>query len=269
MALVVHLWCAGAGAQLIGAEFQVNSYTTSYQGHPAAASEPTGGFVVVWDSDAQDLSGRGVFAQRFDANGTPDGPEFPASSYTTLAQGIPAVAADGAGSFVVTWTSYQQDGNGAGVFAQRFAAGVPQGEFQVNAFTTGDQKGVGVAADPSGDTALVWWSFGQDGSDAGVFTRRFDGAGLPVLGEQQVNVHSTGLQWFPAVAALGGDEFVVTWTSYGQDGNADGIFARLVNSAGLPTGGEIPVNSFTTGSQNAPVRRGRCRRRLHRRLGKR
>lgn len=243
---------APAGAQLAGAEFQVNTYTTDSQAHSAVASDPAGGFIVVWDSETQDGWARGVRGRRFDPEGAPLGGEFPVNTYTTLAQGIPAVAADGGGNFVVTWTSYQQDGNAAGVFAQRFAAGVPQGEFQVNSFTTSDQKGVGIAADASGDTALVWWSVGQDGSDAGIYTRRYDGAGLPVLGEQLVNVHTNGIQWTPAVAALGGDEFVVTWASYGQDGSGDGIFARLVDAAGLPAGAEIPVNSFTTGSQNAP-----------------
>ncbi len=252
---IAHLLLLGAGvaeAQLLGPEFRVNSFTTSYQGHPTAASEPSGGFIVVWDSDSQDLSARGVFGQRVNANGTPNGVEFSVNAYTTLAQGIPAVAADSAGNFVVTWTSYEQDGNGAGVFAQRYASGIPQGEFAVNTFTTGDQKGVGIAADPGGDTAVVWWSVGQDGSGAGIVTRRFDGAGLPVLGEQPVNVFTTGTQWFPAVAAVGSGEFVVAWESVGQDGDSYGIFARRLDAGGNPIGAEIPVNSFTTGSQIRP-----------------
>ncbi len=248
--------CAGLApvhAQASGPEFQIHSYTTDYQGHPAAASDPAGGFVVVWDSEAQDGSGRGVFAQRFTADGTPSGGEVAVNSFTTLAQGVPAVAADGAGNFVVTWTSYQQDGNGAGVFARRYAAGVPQGEFQVNSFTTGDQKGVGIAADPGGDTAVVWWSAGQDGSGSGILTRRFDGAGLPVLGEQLVNSFTSGTQWFPTVAALGGGEFVVAWETSGQDGSGYGIVARRLDASGVPIGSEIAVNSFTTGEQSRPV----------------
>lgn len=253
VALLAGASLAPLTAQVTGPEFQVNAYTTDYQGHPAAASEPSGGFVVVWDSEGQDGSGRGTFGRRFDALGTPNGSEFPVNSYTTLAQGIPVVAADGAGNFVVTWTSYQQDGNGAGVFAQRYVSGVPQGEFQVNTFTTGDQKGVGIAADPGGDTAVVWWSVGQDGSGAGIVTRRFDGTGLPVLGEQPVNAFTTGTQWFPAVAALGGGEFVVAWESSGQDGSGYGIVARRLDASGVPVGSEIPVNSFTTGEQSRPA----------------
>jgi hypothetical protein len=49
-----------------GAEFWVNSYTTGAQTFPSVASDSAGNFVVVWQSDGQDGSGYGVFAQRFD-----------------------------------------------------------------------------------------------------------------------------------------------------------------------------------------------------------
>jgi len=61
-----------------------------------------------------------VFAQRLDGAGTPLGPEFQVNTYTTLGQKTPLVAPTGAGSFVVAWRSYTQDGDGYGVFAQRF-----------------------------------------------------------------------------------------------------------------------------------------------------
>lgn len=243
----------GVRAQLSGSEFQVNSYTTDYQAHPAVATEAGGGYVVVWDSNTQDGSARGVFGQQFLADGSPSGSEFAVNSFTTYAQGIAAVAANGAGDFVVTWTSYQQDGNGAGVFGKRFVAGVPQAEFQVNTYTLGDQKGVSVAADPAGDTAVAWWSVGQDGSGPGVVTRRFGPSGSPLTGEQPVNTFTSGAQWFPAVAALGSGEFVVVWESVGQDGSGYGIRARRIDGSGVPTGTEIAVNSFTTGDQTRPA----------------
>src|SRR5262245_16138651 len=65
------------------------------------------------------------------------GTEFRANGYTQGQQSYQAVAMDRDGDFVVVWQSYGQDGDGAGVFGQRFnAAGVPQAvEFQVNAYT--------------------------------------------------------------------------------------------------------------------------------------
>jgi hypothetical protein len=46
-------------------EFQVNTYTTGIQRAPALAAAPDGSFVVVWQSDGQDVDRWGVFGQRF------------------------------------------------------------------------------------------------------------------------------------------------------------------------------------------------------------
>jgi len=52
-----------------GSEFQVNSYTAYDQLYPAVSTIPGEGFVVTWNSQAQDDSVSGVFAQRYDAVG--------------------------------------------------------------------------------------------------------------------------------------------------------------------------------------------------------
>ena len=94
-----------AAAQLLGPEFQVNSYTTNYQRRPGIAADGSGNFVVVWESNGQDGSGRGVFGQRYDSAGLRVGSEFQVNGYTTSYQDRPAVAADGSGNFVVVWTA--------------------------------------------------------------------------------------------------------------------------------------------------------------------
>jgi hypothetical protein len=110
---------SGSGAP-VGAEFRVNSYTTSFQGYAAVAPDPAGNFVVTWFSQDQDGSANGVFGQRHAANGPPLGPEFRVNTYTTSFQQQPAVAADASGNFVVTWFSQNQDGSLNGVYAQRY-----------------------------------------------------------------------------------------------------------------------------------------------------
>ena len=55
----------------IGAEFQVHTYTSSFQNAPAAAAGAEGKLVVVWNSD-HDGSSTGVFAQRLAALATLD-----------------------------------------------------------------------------------------------------------------------------------------------------------------------------------------------------
>src|SRR5688572_8274596 len=90
---------------------------------------------------------------------SPAGGEFPVNTFTTNAQTIPAVAADADGDFVVAWQSEGQDGNGPGIYAQRFdAGGGPRGaEFLVNdtAFA-GSQFRPAVAMDADGDFVITW-----------------------------------------------------------------------------------------------------------------
>jgi len=107
-----------------GTEFIVNTFTTSYQSFPAVAAEAGGDFVVVWASNPQDGSNDGVFGQRFDSSGLPIGADFQVNTYTVNFQTVPSIVTDAAGTFVVTWTD-ASDGNGRGVFLQRFEGGGP------------------------------------------------------------------------------------------------------------------------------------------------
>jgi hypothetical protein len=117
---------ASSGAP-VGPEFRVNTYTTFSQGYysVAADSDPSGNFVVVWNSDTQDGSSWGIFGQRFASSGTPLGPEFRVNTYTTNRQGGPSVAADSSSKFVVVWGSDTQDGSSWGTFGQRYNQSVP------------------------------------------------------------------------------------------------------------------------------------------------
>lgn len=254
VALLAAVGAAPAAGQLLGSEFQVNTHTTSYQNAPAIAAVGTG-FLVVWDSDGQDGASRGVYAQHHDADAVRIGGEFRVNIHTPYAQGVAAVTGDSTGTFVVTWTSYQQEtgfGAFAGIFARRGTSSATGSELGVNTYTTGDQKLVAAAADANGEVAIVWASQGQDGDDYGIYTQRFDASGAAIGGEQRVNSFTTDNQWVPAVAAVGSGEFVVVWSSYlnGQfDPAVDEIVARRVDATGAPVGPEIVVNQFTTGRQ--------------------
>jgi hypothetical protein len=212
----------------LGSEFHVNTYTTNGQGGPHVAADPSGNFVVLWSSDTQDGSGPGVFGQRYAASGAPLGPEFRVNTYTTNGQGGPQVAADGSGNFVVVWTSKSQDGSDYGVFGQRYAAsGVPLGpEFRVNTYTTNVQWTPAISADTSGNFVVVWNSITQDGSSYGVFGQRFAANGAPLGPEFRVNTYTTNGQSAPDVGADASGNFVVLWTSDGQDGSSFGVFGQ-------------------------------------------
>ena len=70
----------------------------------AVAGSSDGRYELVWSNDGADGSGWGVYAQRFDAGGSPCGDAFPVNTTTQSAQKFPAVAVDDEGDFVVTWS---------------------------------------------------------------------------------------------------------------------------------------------------------------------
>jgi hypothetical protein len=168
----------GPGGAPVGAEFRVNSTATGYQNYPSLSVAPGGAFVVAWQSAGQDGSAYAVMGRRFDAAGAPLSGEFLVNAYTTGDQNQrAAVAADRQGNFTVAWRSAGQDGSASAVRARRFTAGgAPRGgEFAVNTYTTGDQDMAEVAVDAAGNFVTVWRSADQDGSNSGVFARRWGG----------------------------------------------------------------------------------------------
>lgn len=257
-ALIFGLLCAAfpVAAQIapVGPEFQVNTFTPDFQLYPSVAGAADGDFVIVWASYDQDGSYGGIFGQRYDREGARLGSEFRVNTTVEDDQYFPSVASDAEGNFVVVWTSYYQDGDYLGVFGQRFSSeGVRiGGEFQVNSFTIGYQGLPEVASAPDGRFIVVWASQDQDGSDFGVFGQLYDAAGAPVSGEFQVNSETAEYQGGPAVAMDGGGDFVVVWTSYGQDGDGYGIFGQRYDSSGAPLGGEFQANTYTLDDQIDP-----------------
>ena len=99
-------------------ETRVNTTTADDQSQPAVASFSLGGFVVVWTSDGQDGSGKGVYAQVFNASGTKADVEFPVHVTTAGDQSQPAVGGCVVSEFRVAWVS--PDAGGTGVFTQLF-----------------------------------------------------------------------------------------------------------------------------------------------------
>ena len=258
--LIGVLLCCLGGASLLwaqpvpeGGEFQVNTYTTNSQTYPVVGTDDSGNFVVVWHSSVQDSSLLGVFGQRYNADGTPNGGEFQVNTFFVLDQSFPDLAVNGSGDFIIVWQSLG-DGAATGIFAQRYNddGTTNGGEFQVNTFTTYAQGRPAVALEDGGAFVVVWQSNYQDTSGDGIFGQRFRANGTTNGGEFQVHSFTTGYQAFPDVALDGGGRFVVVWQSDGQDGSYYGVFGQRYAANGNPDGGEFPVNSFTPGDQNRP-----------------
>ena len=109
----------------IGSQFQVNTYTTSYQRVPAVSLSADGDFVVVWESNGSgggDTSGSSVQGQRYAAGGTALGGQFQVNAYTTNGQGAAAVSLSAAGDFVVVWESNGSSGGDTSLAQRSWAA---------------------------------------------------------------------------------------------------------------------------------------------------
>jgi hypothetical protein len=159
----------------LGQEFRVNTFTTNFQIAPDVAADAAGNFVVVWASDGQDGSDYGIFGQRFDAAGSPVGPEFAVNTYTTGRQWRPSVAREPDGAFMVTWGLVYAYPFGEKVVGQRFDAsgGRVGAEFRVNTYTTGGQRVSATAARGMEKFVVTWTSQPQDGSDGGIYGQLF------------------------------------------------------------------------------------------------
>jgi Ca2+-binding RTX toxin-like protein len=225
--------------------------TTYYAWIHAAAPLSDGGYVVTWSTEGEG----DVYAQRFGADGLPIGSGFRVNTDTKDTQYYPSVAGLSGGGYVVTWTSYHQDGSSTGVFGQLFdAAGDPKGpEFRVNTYTYGYQEGPSVAALNDGGFVVAWQSEGQDRSGMGIYAQRFDATGLAQGPETRVNTYTHDWQNLANVTALSDGGYVVTWTSDGEDGSGSGVYAQRYDASGAPLGPETRINTYTLNDQEGSV----------------
>jgi hypothetical protein len=248
----------------VGNEFRVNTYTDGRQGGGRVAMNADGHFVILWNSlnQVNDNSGWDVFVQLYDNEGNPLGNEFQVNE-CALCQGDQlggGIGMDAYGHFVVAWASANQDG--WDVFARVYkyessnnTVEPASDEFQVNPTVTGTLEYTTLAMNADGHFVITWTSDDQNGDD-GVFARMYEydsvnNSVIPVGGEFQVNTYATGNQQAPRVAMDANGDFVITWASYGQDGDGWGAFAQLYDNEGNPIGDEFQVNECTSGIQNS------------------
>ncbi|MGQ9575477.1 MAG: hypothetical protein ACUVUC_09175 [Thermoguttaceae bacterium] len=222
------------------------------QRYASVACDADGDFIVTWTNyrDGE----QDVYARRFnamaglrgvDSDGNPvfdanaQTTAFRVNTYTANNQKWSNVAMDADGDFVITWSSFGQEqvGSGYDVYARRFdSVGQPLGaEFLVNVTTTGDQRFSSVAMDAQGGFVITWTS-NQNGIGDDILVRTFwpDGSPQagPLQGEIVVNQFTDGNQRYSDVSMRpDGSEYVVTWSSSGQDGSGEGVYARRFSRA--------------------------------------
>lgn len=273
----------------LGLDQMVNTATKVYQANPAVAVLTNGNVVIVY-AQYNTNTMQDAYGQIFTPDGVKVGNEFRLNlDFTTFNQRSPAVAAFHEG-FLAAWVSEQQrktasvgDSSVGGsqwhtnsldgtylnfetasslrpsidIYARLFGAdGSPlAAEFLVNSTSNTCANPAVVAMDES--TVIFGWS-GKDSevlfNGWDIYARSFTFVGnisMPGV-ERRVNTQLYGDQIAPRLAGEGENALVV-WTSFGQDGSSAGIFGRMLDSAASPVGGEFRANTTTFAAQQEPV----------------
>ena len=124
-------------------------------------------------------------------------------------------------------------------------------EFQVNQHEVGFQGNTAVAADPLGNFVITWQSW-RDASGFDIHARLFDNSGTPRGPELRINSWINENQTHPCISMDNNGNFVIAWTSFGQDGDETGVYARRMDREGAFLSTEFRVNFITTGRQERP-----------------
>jgi len=233
----------------IGNEFQINTYTTSYQGAADISSLDNGGLVMVWQSLGQDGSNNGIYGQAYDAQGNRVGNEFQINTYTTLSQSYVSVTSLINGGFVVIWMSDGQDGNARSVYGQLYNSTYHKAnnEFRVNTAVSGNQWYPNVASLDDGGFLVVFMN--PDGGNDGIYGQRYDSKGNKIKQPFPVNTYISNNQWYPVVSRLNKGGFVVVWQSQNPTAASWSIYGQLYDSLGLTVGEEFEVSNNINASQ--------------------
>ena len=251
--------------------------TVNFQINPAVTTLASGNVVIVWGSFNQAGPGsmQDGYGQSLSPAGVKIGGEFLINQITLYNQRTPTVAALASGGFVVAWVSEQERMVGSApdqllspsqlaalapsidIYARLYDAnGNPQSdEFLVNT-DSNPCAHPSAAAGTDGGFMIAWDA--RDMSSpmtnsldiyARSFTSAAPGSGSTVV---RVNTHLYGDQYAPRISSLGTD-YLITWTSLGQDGSREGVYAQFVRGNGSVYGGEFRVNTTTVSSQMQPA----------------
>lgn len=238
-----------------GNEFLINQTTDGNQQLPSVGMNATGHFTVAWYNDDD---GYCIRARRFDNNCNPED-EFQVNSTNISAGSAPAVDENSTGLCVIAWTA-ASDGNYKGVYARKYnSSGDAFGpQYLVNTTYTGNQWGPSVIVNDDATSIISWTSdYGEaSGNGTGIYAQKFassGGNGAKWGSEFHVNTYTSNNQLYSNIESDSSGDFIITWTSYLQDGSSDGVYAQKYYSDGTTYGSEYQVNTYTTDNQNHSV----------------
>lgn len=202
-----------------------------------------------------------VYLQRFTSSGRLIDREARANGTTLFNQRNATVAPLPDGGFVICWVSENQ-----GLSQSQLDRGAQRSDiygriFNANGDPVGQEFRINTADRPVGNPAaagltdgfrVVWTQKDPDRNTArDIYTRSFSAGGAAQSDAVRANTFAFGDQYAPRIASSGNRAFLI-WSSLGQDGSSEGVYARLFSGANA-AGNEVRVNTTTLYRQQQPA----------------
>jgi hypothetical protein len=253
-----------------GGEYAISGNLPGDQVHPQVALGANGGYLV-WEDNTIDGDGLGISAIQLGRSLSGSLSPFRVNSIGAADQEKPQVSLLQEGGAVFVW-----QGGPLGhqhIFARFLSANNTwlNSDVQVNSFNQSFQANPGVATLANGNVVVVWSSYNQQSSNSmhDIYGQLFSPAGDKIGSEFSVNQFTTYNQRTPAVAALSGGGFVVTWVSEQQRVVATNpgtsvpvaqivppsvdIYGRLYTADAQPSASEFVLNTNLNTCANPAV----------------
>jgi PKD repeat protein len=223
-------------------DFVVNTTLAGNQFNPAVAIDGQGNYIVAWEGPDPSTGSEGVFAQRFHADGTPNGGQIVVDSTFIGPQSTPSVAADAAGDFVIVWNGPGPGLNSNALWGEVYdntGTAVTTNTF-LDSFTAGKDSQPRVAMNAAGTSIVVTYTGTATGT-AHIYGQMFDGFLDTLRSSFVLNTTQTASQSESALAMDSTGNFVVTWLASASGTNS--IVARRFDGQGNALTGEMTVAS--------------------------
>jgi hypothetical protein len=242
-----------------GTDGITRSHLFSVYGHDPIAALEDGGYIVTWISDSRtderDDDGFGVFAQRYNADGSLYGASFLVNTTTANDQINSDVIGLSDGGYVVVWQSAEQDGSGFGIYSQRYDVdnNMVGGEVLVNESTETNQMNPEIEALDNGGYVVVWQSAHADENGLNdIYVQVFDANGERVSSETLVNTLTLDDQQTPNITTLNNGNFVIVWQSLDPETGVFDVRSQTFTSSGETIGDEVVISKDLTTDYSSP-----------------
>ena len=234
----------------IGVRSTLDNSTLNHQYPVVAASDDQ--FAVAFMTNLAGDNIYGIQGKYYDNTGAAIGTEFVVDS-TAEHLSYPTVAVDSSGNAIYAWQHYDvSGGNVTNIRAINMDnLGTPTSS--VYSLTTGSSNNKtypSLARASTGEFIAVYSKFNADGDHYGIYGRKFSATGGVVGGEFRINESTNGSQDHPQInCTRDGAFYSVTWTDESNDGELQGVYARVFDYSLGYLNSEQLINTTTDNRQ--------------------